>query len=45
MKQVRRLIVLSLLALLTAIFVVACNGGNGSADRRIKVASKQFTEQ
>ncbi|MBC6476659.1 MAG: quaternary ammonium transporter [Hormoscilla sp. GM7CHS1pb] len=45
MKQVRRLIVLSLLALLTAIVVVACNGGNGSTDRRIKVASKQFTEQ
>lgn len=44
MKQVRRLIYLSLLALVTALFVVACNGGKDSAGR-IKVASKQFTEQ
>ncbi|MGK7903275.1 MAG: glycine betaine ABC transporter substrate-binding protein [Hormoscilla sp.] len=44
MKQVRRLIVLSLLVFVTALFVVACNGGKDSADK-IKVASKDFTEQ
>ena len=44
MKLFRSLIVISLLVLITAIAVVACNGGKDSADK-IKVASKQFTEQ
>ncbi|MBO1349483.1 MAG: quaternary ammonium transporter [Hormoscilla sp. GUM202] len=46
MKQFRRLMTLSLLALLTAIIVVACHGdGKSNADLTIKVGSKDFTEQ
>ena len=46
MKQVRRLMTLSLLALFTAIIVIACSGdGNSNADMTIKVGSKDFTEQ
>ena len=46
MKQVRRLITLSLLAIMTAMIVVACHGGGRSnADMTIKVGSKDFTEQ
>lgn len=44
MKKVNSLIVLSFVVLITAIVVVACNGGKDSAGR-IKVASKPFTEQ
>lgn len=46
MKPVRRLMTLSLLALFTAIIVIACSGdGNSNADPTIKVGSKDFTEQ
>jgi osmoprotectant transport system substrate-binding protein len=46
MKPVRRLLVPLLLALLTALTVIACNGGTtGSAGGAIKVGSKDFTEQ
>jgi osmoprotectant transport system substrate-binding protein len=42
MKSVRRIVVLLLLALLTMVGAIACNGGAGGA---IKVGSKDFTEQ
>ncbi|MGK7903276.1 MAG: glycine betaine ABC transporter substrate-binding protein [Hormoscilla sp.] len=46
MKKVRRLINLSLLALFTAIMVVACHSnGQSNADMTITVGSKDFTEQ
>ena len=46
MKPVRRLLVPLLLALLTALTVIACNGGStSSAGGAIKVGSKDFTEQ
>ena len=45
MKQFRSLIILSLLALLAGLVLVACSGENASADRRIKVASRPFIEQ
>jgi len=45
MKSVR-LICPALLALLTTLTVIACNGGStGSAGGAIKVGSKDFTEQ
>ncbi len=42
MKSVRRIVVLLLLAFLTMVGAIACNGGAGGA---IKVGSKDFTEQ
>lgn len=42
MKSLRRFLILSLLALLTALTVNACSGGSDDA---IKVGSKDFTEQ
>lgn len=46
MKQVRRLMTLSLLALFTAITIIACSGdGKSNPDLTIKVGSKDFTEQ
>ncbi len=44
MQLIRRLLALLLLALLTALSVIACNGGS-STDGTIKVGSKDFTEQ
>jgi osmoprotectant transport system substrate-binding protein len=50
MQSIRRLLVLPLLALLTAAILIACAGGGGSngagdAKTPIKVGSKDFTEQ
>lgn len=45
MKTMRRLLVLPLLAVLTAVMIVACAGGTGSSTAAIKVGSKDFTEQ
>lgn len=48
MKAMRRLLIFPLLALLTAITVVACTGGGstpGSSSTTIRVGSKDFTEQ
>ncbi len=46
MKPVRRSFVLLLLAMLTALTVMACNGGStGSSAGAIKVGSKDFTEE
>ncbi|MBF2051683.1 MAG: quaternary ammonium transporter [Elainella sp. C42_A2020_010] len=46
MKKLHRLLVLPLLALLTAGILIACasSGGTGSANAPIKVGSKDFTE-
>lgn len=44
MKRLRRLLVFPLLALLTAVIMIACAGGGGSANAPIKVGSKDFTE-
>lgn len=45
MRRIRRLLVFPLLALLTAITLIACaSGGGGSANAPIKVGSKDFTE-
>lgn len=47
MKRVRRLLILPLLALLTATLMIACAGGGGdnaSGSSPIKVGSKDFTE-
>ncbi|HEY9641717.1 MAG TPA: glycine betaine ABC transporter substrate-binding protein [Coleofasciculaceae cyanobacterium] len=46
MNRIRRLLILPLLAVLTAAFLIACTGG-GSANAKapIKVGSKDFTEQ
>lgn len=46
MKKLHRLLVLPLLALLTAGLLIACasSGGTGSANAPIKVGSKDFTE-
>ena len=47
MKSLRRLLILPLLALLTAVTVIACTGGGGgeSSGAPIRVGSKDFTEQ
>lgn len=48
MKSLRRLLILPLLALLTAMTVIACTGSSGGGDASsapIKVGSKDFTEQ
>jgi osmoprotectant transport system substrate-binding protein len=46
MKQFRRSFVLLLLAMLTGLTVIACNGGStGSAAGAIKVGSKDFTDE
>ncbi len=47
MKSVRRLFVLLLLTVLTALTVIACSGGNTGSEEggAIKVGSKDFTEE
>jgi Periplasmic glycine betaine/choline-binding (lipo)protein of an ABC-type transport system (osmoprotectant binding protein) len=47
MKSVRRVLVPLLLALLTMLTAIACNGSgsSGGAGNSIKVGSKDFTEQ
>ena len=50
MKSIRRLLILPLVALLTAFTIIACTGGGepetgGSSGAPIKVGSKDFTEQ
>lgn len=47
MKLIHRLLILPLIALLTATVIVACGsgGGTGSSGTPIKVGSKDFTEQ
>jgi osmoprotectant transport system substrate-binding protein len=47
MRAIRRLLLLSLLAIVTAFTIVACTGSGGgdSASSPIKVGSKDFTEQ
>lgn len=53
MKSIRRLLVLSLVAVFTALTIIACAGGgtesssnsSGSSSSPIKVGSKDFTEQ
>ncbi|NJR65826.1 MAG: quaternary ammonium transporter [Leptolyngbyaceae cyanobacterium CRU_2_3] len=48
MKRIRRFLIFSFLATLTAAFLIACTGsGGGSANAKalIKVGSKDFTEQ
>ncbi len=45
MNPLRRLLVLPLLALLSAITIVACVGGGAGSDNTIRVGSKDFTEQ
>lgn len=46
MKRLRRLLLLPLLALITAMVLIACAGGSGTsnANAPIKVGSKDFTE-
>jgi osmoprotectant transport system substrate-binding protein len=48
MKHLRRLLILPLMALFTALVIVSCAGGNsgtGSGAAAIRVGSKDFTEQ
>jgi osmoprotectant transport system substrate-binding protein len=46
MKRIRRLLLLPLLAVLTASILIACaGGGTNSANSTIRVGSKDFTEQ
>jgi osmoprotectant transport system substrate-binding protein len=48
MKFLRRLLILQLLALVTAIAIISCTGeglGTSTADSPIRVGSKDFTEQ
>lgn len=44
MRRIRRLLILPLLAVLTAAMLIACAGGAGDVKAPIKVGSKDFTE-